>query len=400
MSTAHDDTRVANPFASAPVVAAPSSATMAALMQRETAEIQAAMAIAKKFPRDQKACVDRIVTSFSRATLAEQAMYSFSRGGSNISGLSIRALEEIARNWGNIVSGVKELSRMGDRSEVLAYAWDLETGFKDEKIFQVRHWRDKKNGQGYIVTDERDIYEVVANVAARRKRACMEAVIPGDVREVAERQAVLTLKTKVKITPELIAGLIEKFGEFGVTQAMIEKRIQRRIQAIEPGHVIMFTRIYNSLRDNMAVPSDFFEVEEDDESTQQPGGQGQDAPSAKKGTDGVKSRMRAKQASKPASDSSESDQPSPKASAQTQQPAQRKRAQAQQQQPQQQDSFDDEFPQFDEEAAVKALKSATSIEHLSKIWTEIALDYDNTNREVEPSVDQTYKEMKRKLTEI
>lgn len=398
MSTAHDDTRVANPFASAPVVAAPSSATMAALMQRETAEIQAAMAIAKKFPRDQKACVDRIVTSFSRATLAEQAMYSFSRGGSNISGLSIRALEEIARNWGNIVSGVKELSRMGDRSEVLAYAWDLETGFKDEKIFQVRHWRDKKNGQGYIVTDERDIYEVVANVAARRKRACMEAVIPGDVREVAERQAVLTLKTKVKITPELIAGLIEKFGEFGVTQAMIEKRIQRRIQAIEPGHVIMFTRIYNSLRDNMAVPSDFFEMDLDERSDEQTGEREQ--PSTEKGAAGVKSRMRSKQANKSASDAPAGDQASPKASAQSQRSQQRKPAQQPQSQSQQQDSFDDEFPQFDEEAAVKALKSATSIEHLSKIWTEIALDYDNTNREVEPSVDQTYKEMKRKLTEI
>lgn len=398
MSTAHDDTRVANPFASAPVVAAPSSATMAALMQRETAEIQAAMAIAKKFPRDQKACVDRIVTSFSRATLAEQAMYSFSRGGSNISGLSIRALEEIARNWGNIVSGVKELSRMGDRSEVLAYAWDLETGFKDEKIFQVRHWRDKKNGQGYIVTDERDIYEVVANVAARRKRACMEAVIPGDVREVAERQAVLTLKTKVKITPELIAGLIEKFGEFGVTQAMIEKRIQRRIQAIEPGHVIMFTRIYNSLRDNMAVPSDFFEMDLDERSDEQTGEREQ--PSTEKGAAGVKSRMRSKQANKSASDAPAGDQASPKASAQSQRSQQRKPAQQPQSQSQQQDSFDDDFPQFDEEAAVKALKSATSIEHLSKIWTEIALDYDNTNREVEPSVDQTYKEMKRKLTEI
>lgn len=398
MSTAHDDTRVANPFASAPVVAAPSSATMAALMQRETAEIQAAMAIAKKFPRDQKACVDRIVTSFSRATLAEQAMYSFSRGGSNISGLSIRALEEIARNWGNIVSGVKELSRMGDRSEVLAYAWDLETGFKDEKIFQVRHWRDKKNGQGYIVTDERDIYEVVANVAARRKRACMEAVIPGDVREVAERQAVLTLKTKVKITPELIAGLIEKFGEFGVTQAMIEKRIQRRIQAIEPGHVIMFTRIYNSLRDNMAVPSDFFEMDLDERSDEQTGEREQ--PSTEKGAAGVKSRMRSKQANKSASDAPAGDQASPKASAQSQRSQQRKPAQQPQSQSQQQDSFDDDFPQFDEEAAVKALKSATSIEHLSKIWTEIALDYDNTNREVEPSVDQTYKEMKLKLTEI
>lgn len=398
MSTAHDDTRVANPFASAPVVAAPSSATMAALMQRETAEIQAAMAIAKKFPRDQKACVDRIVTSFSRATLAEQAMYSFSRGGSNISGLSIRALEEIARNWGNIVSGVKELSRMGDRSEVLAYAWDLETGFKDEKIFQVRHWRDKKNGQGYIVTDERDIYEVVANVAARRKRACMEAVIPGDVREVAERQAVLTLKTKVKITPELIAGLIEKFGEFGVTQAMIEKRIQRRIQAIEPGHVIMFTRIYNSLRDNMAVPSDFFEMDLDERSDEQTGEREQ--PSTEKGAAGVKSRMRSKQANKSASDAPAGDQASPKASAQSQRSQQRKPAQQPQSQSQQQDSFDDDFPQFDEESAVKALKAANNIEALAKVWAEIALDYDKTDREVEPAVDEAYKEMKLKLSEI
>lgn len=393
MSTAPDDTRVVNPFGNAPIVAAPSSATVAALMQRETAEIQASMAIAKKYPRDPRAAVDRIVTAFSRKSLAAQAMYNYARGGTQITGLSIRALEEIARQWGNIISGVKELSRYGDRSEVLAYAWDLETGYKDEKIFQVRHWRDKKNGQGYVVTDERDIYEVVANVAARRKRACMEAVIPGDVREVAELQAIKTLKTQIEITPELIRSLIEKFEQFGVTKEMLEKRIQRGINAIEPGHVIMFGNIYNSLRDNMAVPSDFFDMEEAETSSQD-----DPPPSEKKGTEGVKSRMRANQTSKPAAtDKPAGDQQTQKAAAQAQQSQQRKPAQQKQQESQQQDSFDDEFPQYDAESAVKEIKAAQTMEQLATTWKAIALDYDKTNREVEPEVDEAYKQRKREL---
>jgi hypothetical protein len=49
----------------------------------------------------------------------------------------------------------------------------LETGYYDERQFQVRHWRDRKQGGGYQLTDERDIYELIANFGQRRKRAVL-----------------------------------------------------------------------------------------------------------------------------------------------------------------------------------------------------------------------------------
>jgi len=354
MSTAENDTRVANPFANAPVVAVPSGASAAALVQREIAEIQAAMTVAKKFPRDPKLSVDRITNAFSRTTLAECTFYSYARGGSSISGLSIRAAEQLARDWGNIKCGVKELSRGNGQSEVLTYAWDLETGFSDEKIFFVKHWRDTKKG-GYAVSDERDVYEVVANVAARRKRACILAVIPGDVQEIAERQATVTLKTKVKITPELIQSLIDKFTEFDVTKSMLERRIQRAIEAIEPGQVIQLGRIYNSLRDNMAVVADFFEPD-----TQALNATEGEEPE-KKGTEGVKEKLKAKQANK--------------ASAAGQQ--------------QQKDAKDlgSHIPQFDEKSAIEKVRKQQTKEAVLAAYDVVVKDFELTGRDLPVSIE-------------
>src|SRR5262245_50625006 len=107
----NSDGRVANPFASDPIVAAPTGSVEQALVQREVAEVQAAMAIAQKFPRNPIAAVDRILNECTRVGLAESAVYSFSRGGADIMGPSIRLAEVLARNWGNLSCGVTELSR-------------------------------------------------------------------------------------------------------------------------------------------------------------------------------------------------------------------------------------------------------------------------------------------------
>jgi len=47
-----------------------------------------------------------------------------------------------------------------------------------------------------------------------------------------------------------------------VTKEHIEKRIQRRIDAIRPAQVVDLRRIYASLNDEMSSPADWFEVEE------------------------------------------------------------------------------------------------------------------------------------------
>jgi hypothetical protein len=241
---------IENPFGNQQMPAV-GGASAQALGQREIAEVQAALVVAKKFPRDPVVAMDRILNACTRPGLASKASYEYAKGGQDVSGPSIRLAEVMAQNWGNIQTSVIELSRSIDSrgvgiSECLAYAWDLETNFRDEKRFQVRHYRDTKQG-GYPIKEEREIYELIANNGARRKRACILTVIPGDVQEAAERQCEVTLKTKVDITPELIQTLVDSFAAFGVTKEMIEKRIQKRMDAITPGAVINMRKIYNSL---------------------------------------------------------------------------------------------------------------------------------------------------------
>ena len=226
---------------------------------RAMAEVQSAIVLAKKFPRNQIEAMDRILTACQRPALAEQALYTYARGGTDISGPSIRMAEAIAQNWGNIQFGVKELEQRNGESTVQTYAWDMETNTKQEKTFQVKHERYTKKGK-YALQDPRDIYEMTANQGARRLRACILGVIPGDVIEAAVAQCEQTLKAKADTGPDAIKKMMESFEKYGVTKEQIEKRIQRRLDSITPAQVVSLRKIFNSLKDGMSTPADWFEI--------------------------------------------------------------------------------------------------------------------------------------------
>jgi len=237
--------------------------------ERAVAETQAAMVIAKRFPRDTISAMDRIINACTRPGLAEASLYEYSRGGTAITGPSIRLAEAIAQNWGNLQFGIRELEQRNGASTVEAYAWDVETNTKQLKTFQVAHKRHTKMGS-YKLEDPRDIYEMIANQGARRLRACILGIIPGDVVEAAVKQCETTLKTKAAVTPERIASLIEKFAEFKVTKEQIEKRIQRHLDAMSPAQLVNLGKIYNSLKDGMSAPADWFEVDAQEEEAKAP----------------------------------------------------------------------------------------------------------------------------------
>ena len=80
------------------------------------------------------------------------------------------------------------------------------------------HVRYSKKGK-QILTDPRDIYEVVANNGARRLRACILGVIPGDVIEAAMEQCSITLKANADVSIEGLKKIAIIFQEnFNVTQ--------------------------------------------------------------------------------------------------------------------------------------------------------------------------------------
>ena len=227
----------------------------------EVARVQAQLVYAASRPRDEQRAVDRMLTAFQRPSLASKALYQYARGGSEVSGLSIRAAEAMAMAWGNMDFGLRELEQKQGESTVEAYAWDLETNVRRAVTFRVPHYRDTRQGRKRL-EDSRDIYELVANQGARRVRACILAVLPRDIQEAVETQVAETMKATFEITPESLKAWLEAFGRLGVTKAMLEARIQRRFDSITPAQMMGLANIFNSIKDGVARVEDFFQVEE------------------------------------------------------------------------------------------------------------------------------------------
>lgn len=228
--------------------------------QREMQEVRGMMLIAKQFPRDERAAIDKILNSCTRLTLAQGAVYSYARGGTDITGPSIRLAEAIAQSWGNLVFGVRELEQRNGESTVEAFAWDIESNTRQSKTFQVSHVRHTKTRQ-YRLEDPRDIYEAVANQGSRRVRACILGLIPGDVVEMAVNECEKTLQASADLSPENLQKMLARFQALGVTKEMIEKNIQRRIESINAPLYVRLGSIYQSMLDGMSKAADWFEVE-------------------------------------------------------------------------------------------------------------------------------------------
>lgn len=250
--------------------AVPVKNTQTAMMiSRQAQEVQAAMVVAKRFPRDEVDSFNRIMTSCQRKSLAERAMYEYPRGGTKVTGPSIRLAETMAQNWGNIDFGIIELEQNNGGSQVMAYAWDLETNTRQTKIFNVPHVRGTKKGN-VTLTDPRDIYEMVANQGARRLRACILGVIPGDVIDAAVEQCKKTMtEGNEKPLIDRIREGVKLFEEkFSVSQQMLEKYIGCKCEAFSENDMVRLNNVYRSLRDGMSKREDYFDVSLPEEETE------------------------------------------------------------------------------------------------------------------------------------
>lgn len=248
-----------NPFGKEVSIRQETSVIAGAEQQRAIAEIQSAMVIAKRFPRDQMAAMDRILRACTRPTLAEGALYTYTKGGTEITGPSIRLAEAIAQAWGNMQFGIRELDQRDGESTVEAYSWDIESNTRQVKVFHVKH-KIKAYGSLKELTDPRDIYELTANQGARRLRACILGTVPGDVVEAAVKQCEETMETSCDTSPEKIKIMVESFGKYRVTADMIKIRIQCNVEAIRPAQMVQLKKIYASMRDGMSKASDWFEI--------------------------------------------------------------------------------------------------------------------------------------------
>ncbi|MGD1219971.1 hypothetical protein AB9Q10_16260 [Streptomyces krungchingensis] len=193
---------------------------------RAVAEVQAAVVVARQFPRNEAQAVRKMQTAFAQHNLALRSFFRFRRGTSQVSGETIQFAKELARCWTNVHYGVHELRRddAAGESEMQAWAWDLETNERASTTFIVPHSRWTKTDGSTRLEDPRDVYENNSNNGARRLREMIFSVLPDWFREQAKTIATNTVEKGQGDKPlsQRTAEAINHFEALGVTVEQLE----------------------------------------------------------------------------------------------------------------------------------------------------------------------------------
>jgi hypothetical protein len=247
----------------APVGRAASQATVVE-QSRAVAEVAAAVQVAQTFPRDVDRALADMRDTCGRLPVASRAAYSLPRAGGRVEGLSVHLMRELARIWGNVDYGVRELRRddAAGESEMQAWAWDQQTNTRTTRSFIQPHQRMVGKGadkRREALLDLNEIYLSNQNVGARAVRECIASVIPDWVIAEAEQICRRTVEHGEGKSPEERSReAVTAFGAHGVTRAQLEDFLGAKFGKWSPAQLAELTRVYTSIAQDGIAPAEFF----------------------------------------------------------------------------------------------------------------------------------------------
>jgi hypothetical protein len=187
--------------------------------------------------------------SCSRFAFADLAFYGFRKGGKNVTGGSIHLARELARVWGNVQYGLTELRRddIAAQSEMLAFAWDVQTNTRTSTTFVVPHERDV-DGSRAPLTSLRDIYDNNANHGARRVRSMVFAILPPWFTDEAQEICRATMKAGDGTPLQSRVGVaLERLAALGVTRERAESRMGYPSSVWTPDDLVTLGVLFRSI---------------------------------------------------------------------------------------------------------------------------------------------------------
>lgn len=222
-------------------------------------EIQSAIYIAKKFPRNEDGAFHKLMKAAARTSFAEDAGYSFPRGESKVEGPSINLAREAARVWTNIRYGLDVIADDDEKRTIRGWAWDLETNTKvtAEDTFKKLIYRKKG---GWIKPDERDLRELTNRRGAILIRGCLLQLFPKDLIEDAMERCKETLRKQAAQDPEAARKkIILAFSEINVTPEMLEQKLGHKLAESSPAEIAELRTIYKSIVDGNSTWAEYVE---------------------------------------------------------------------------------------------------------------------------------------------
>jgi hypothetical protein len=222
-------------------------------------EIQSAITVAKRFPRNEDGAFQKLMKAADRTSFAEDAGYSFPRGGQTVEGPSVNLAREAARVWGNIRYGLEVIRDDEESRQIRGWAWDLESNVKVTAEDEFRKLIYRKKG-GWIRPDERDLRELTNRRGAILIRGCVLQILPKDLIEDAMERCKATLRKSAAQDPEAARKkIILAFSEIRVTPEMLEQKLGHPLAQCSPAEIADLRTIYKSIADGNSTWAEYVE---------------------------------------------------------------------------------------------------------------------------------------------
>lgn len=218
--------------------------------------MMAAMAeLALRRPRKVEECFMKMKLLAQRPSMAEVAIYQFPRGGKKVTGVSVKAARPLATAWGNMQIGQQIIGRSAEEMHIMGFAWDIENNvffFGEDKFKMVHQRKDDDGIARWVEVDERDGRELANRRGAILTRNAMLHALPADFIDDFRAEVGVTKRKlaegQMKANPqETIKKLLVSFLEIGVSRELIEKRINKKVEAIDALDVVELREIYQGI---------------------------------------------------------------------------------------------------------------------------------------------------------
>jgi len=231
-------------------------------------EIQSAVVLAKRFPRDEDAAFQKLMKACSRTSFAEDAEYSFPRGNkfnedtqkwekNFVNGPSVNLAREGARVWGNMRHGTVVVTDNENERTIKSFAWDLETNARVEAEDSFRKLIFRKK-EGWVKPDERDLRELTNRRAAILKRNCILEILPKDLIEDALARCRETLRSDAAKDPDSARKkVLLAFSDLNVTAEMLAAYLGHPVAQCSPAEIANLRAVYKSIADGNTTWADY-----------------------------------------------------------------------------------------------------------------------------------------------
>lgn len=269
---AHGNMLARREFSSSSLVQA--SAAAEALVAKERANAEAKWIIAMRRPRNMDAVRQDILKECRRPGFADAAVYEVPRGGTKITGLSIRFAEVAVRCMGNLQPEVITVFDGDDTRLVRCTVTDYESNVTWSKDITVKKTVERKQiGKGQRVHGERtnsygdrvyivdatddDVNTKEAALVSKALRTLILRCIPGHIQDEALELCNKIYADKQAKDPDAArVAMLDAFASVGVKPTDLEELLGHTTERMQPAEVDRLRKIYRAIEEGQTSWSD------------------------------------------------------------------------------------------------------------------------------------------------